>query len=175
MHQKQLAVALLAVMAALIAATDAEAQAPAFAYAVVSPIVASGTGGRSALGFAGGAERWIDPNISAGAEVEDVYVPGEERSLNHESYSVPASNTFLLSGNLSRHFARQQATSPFITGGVSILAAAGGFIGLFNLGGGLDHRLTRRTALRLELRGGLVPFPEVLPVMLAFRAGIVFR
>ena len=176
MYQKQLAVALLATMAALMAPADAEAQGPAFAYAVVSPIVVNGLGGRrSAVGVGGGAEGWIDRNVSAGAEVDDVYFSGEERSASYESYSRPAANAFLLSGNLSRYFSRQQATSKFITGGASILTSGGEAIGLFNLGGGLEHRLTRRTALRLELRGVFVPYLPVLPVLLAFRAGIVFR
>lgn len=171
-HREQLAAALLATLVAMIAAADAEAQAPGFGYAVVSPIAVNNLGGRSAaLGVGGGVEAWIGRDVSAGAELDDVYFPaGEERSGSYTS-SWPAANAFFVSGNLSRHFARQRATAGFITGGVSILAV-GEPVGLFNVGGGLERRLTRRTVLRLELRDALLPSGSVL---LAFRAGVVIR
>lgn len=84
---------------------------------------------------------------------------------------MPAVNTLLMSGNMSRHFSRQRATTAFVSGGLSILTGQEP-LGLLNVGGGVERRITPHTALRLELRD---EFAAGGSVLLAFRVGVVFR
>jgi hypothetical protein len=122
-QHRVLTIALLAATAAIVTCAHVEAQAPAFGYAIVSPIAVNNIGPRSAaFAVGGGVEGWIRRDVTVGAELDNVFFPPAESHSACCASFAPAANAFLVTGNVSRYFARHRATTGFISGGMSVFA-----------------------------------------------------
>lgn len=123
------------------------------------------------VGF--GAER-LTGSVGIGADLDYVYFPSDTYALGggHGTGSEPPLNMAAATLKGTYHFGQNGPRSgarPFMAGGLSLLfQGPEGEFGMILLSGGFDWWTTRRTGIRVEIRGQF-------PIMLGIRAGIVFR
>jgi hypothetical protein len=88
-----------------------------------------------------------------------------------------ARNAAIASAGPGFHFFsdRERKIDPFVTGGVSVLAARGGVAGMAHYGGGVNYWFRDRVALRVEFRDHLWPTEGESIHFIAVRVGLTFR
>ena len=126
--------------------------------------VFSGGEGTRITEFGGGGEGRIYKGLGAGVDIGYLY----PRQGFKDGFGLFSTNGYY-------HFDNGSSTpkvTPFVTAGYS-LAFRGEHANLANFGGGVDFRIMRRGALRLEVRDHLWPESGPNTHFLSFRVGLV--
>jgi hypothetical protein len=137
------------------------------------PALLHGIGIRDYAWQVGGGGELQTGRLGIGGGVEFVYFPEVTKTFagGRGSASSPALSTAAVSVSVSGYFAEDLVgpTQPFLTGGLTYLIDRGAPIPLLHVAAGVDRWISRRTAVRFEVRG------QGPRNIVGFRVGFVFR